>query len=288
MKRTLKKIFIQSIDILPAAIGFELYHAFQKRFTGSFQKKFLANKKTFETAQHILSESGGLKGKNVLEIGSGWMPIMPYLLKIEGECNTVFTFDINNHYHNKYIDELNAQFKNDGNLKVSQSGLHLPDFVKYYPNSNVIGADLPQNVDLIFSRFVLEHVPPEDIEAMHIRFSQEYDEQTLIMHFISPSDHRAYSDKSISHYDFLKYSQDEWDNIQTKFDYHNRLRLPQYLNIFEKTGFDVVHLEYDKVDPASRKYELFKQLKLHPDFESFLEEEILAGSIIVLLRKKTD
>ena len=130
-------------------------------------------------------------------------------------------------------------------ITFKQNRLHIPDFVEYFPNRNVITSDLPKSVDLIYSRFVLEHVIPEDIVAMHQRFAKEYGSDVLILHLISPSDHRAFSDISISHYDFLQYSQKEWDGIQTKFDYHNRLRLPQYLTLLEEAGMEVIHQEFD-------------------------------------------
>lgn len=290
-KSTLKTNFFKIIDRLPASVGYDLYHKVQTFLDRGMANKIVPNKKSLEKMETILAtQNESLAQKNVLEIGSGWMPLMPYFLKYFGKCGHVFTYDINEHYNNKWLSELNGYFTKHYQIDVelTQQGRYkLPGFVHYFPKQNVIDAQLPQNVDLIFSRFVLEHVTPSDLQRMHETFYKTYSDQTLILHFISPSDHRAYSDSSISHYDFLKYSQAEWDNIQTKFDYHNRLRLPQFLEIFDKTGFEVVYLEYDKVDPDSKKYELFKKLNIHADFNQFSEDEILAGSINVLLRKKS-
>lgn len=162
----------------------------------------------------------------------------------------------------------------------------LPDFVEYHPRTNFITAKLNKNADFVFSRFVLEHVKPDDIYLMHKKIHKDLKDEVIVFHHISPSDHRAYTDKSISYYDFLKYSKTEWDNIQTKFDYHNRLRLPEYLDIFKKVGFKVIYLDHDQVDKNSEKYKTFKSIKLHADYTKFTEEEILAGSILVLLEKK--
>ena len=170
---------------------------------------------------------------------------------------------------------------------VSERGLHLPDFVEYHPKANVITAELPQKVDVIFSRFVLEHVTPTDMVAMHKRFAEKYGPETLILHFISPSDHRAFSDSTISHYDFLRYSQKEWNRIQTKFDYHNRLRLPQYLQLLEVAGMEVLYLEHDQAEPGSKKYDMFKRIPLHADYSNFSDVELTAGSINILLRPKS-
>lgn len=274
--------------MLPAKWGFALYHAIQKRFTGSFKSKLDANEKSFQTIYRICANNAvEIAEKSVLEIGSGWMPLMPYLLKFRAEVHRIYTYDINFHYQNKYIDELNAHFEREGiQIKKSQKGLHLPDFVEYHPYQNVIHAKLPENIDLIFSRFVLEHVTPTDIVAMHHHFREAFNDGVYVLHLISPSDHRAFGDATISHYDFLRYSQDEWNRIQTKFDYHNRLRLPQYLKLFEEAGMEVVYVEHDIAEPGSKKHELFKKLTIHPDFAQFSDVELTAGAINILLRAK--
>jgi hypothetical protein len=287
---TLKTAFFKAIDLLPASIGYAIYHQVQERLTSSFLGKIEANARSYTELTKILASQGiTIQGKNILEIGSGWMPLMPYHFKVDGGCNKVYTFDINDHYQNKYIDQLNAHYKAAGklNFDVVKTGLHLPDFIDYRPHGNVITADLPADVDIIFSRFVLEHVTPKDMVAMHKRFAQVYGDQVAIVHLISPSDHRAFSDSSISHYDFLQYSQKEWDGIQTKFDYHNRLRLPQFLALFEEAGMAVEFLEHDQATPGSAKWEKYKKLVIHQDFAAMTDLERTAGSINVLLRAKT-
>jgi hypothetical protein len=289
-KTKIKSIFFRTLDSLPSKWGYACYHFIQIHFTAPFGIKFTANAQSYQKAKEILEANGfDCRHKTILEIGSGWMPLMPYQFKIQGQCDTVHTYDIADHYQNRYIDVLNKHYReiNQLNFELSKKGLHLPDFVHYQPNSNVITSPLPEHVDLIFSRFVLEHVTPTDLLAMHNRFAQTYDSNTLILHLISPSDHRAFSDSSLSHYDFLQYSEQQWDRIQTKFDYHNRLRLPQYLAIFEQAGLEVLHLEYDCARPGTKKWDLYKRLKIHEDFAQMTDEERTAGSINVLLRKRS-
>jgi hypothetical protein len=124
----------------------------------------------------------------------------------------------------------------------------------------------------------LEHIPPADLEAIHHQAFGYLDKKSFIIHQISPSDHRAYTDKGLSLWDSLKYSQQEWDRIQTRFDYHNRLRLPQYLAIFKKCGFEVKYLKFSGASGSQKLPE-----KIHPDFARFPTEELTAGSITVIL-----
>lgn len=285
----LKSTLFHILDIFPEKTGFYLYHQLQKALFKNLDSKIKANKTSFKKCEDILAKHAfSLEHKNILEIGSGWMPMMPYLFKSLGECSKIYTYDINKHYDNKYIDQLNQLFPSlqDYYEQIpAGSKYNLPSFVEYFPKRDVGDGKLPNDVDLVFSRFVLEHVDRDSMMKMHKNLRQ-LDDDTLVLHMISPSDHRAYTDKSLSIYDFLKYSQDEWDSIQTKFDYHNRLRLPQYLEIFKSTGFELLDVWYDIPEKDSRKYEAFKELSVHKDFGQYTEEELLAGSINVLLRNK--
>lgn len=274
------------MDKLPSKMGYYIYHQLQKKSFHKIEVNINANQNSYEKIRYILRKNDlSLENKNVLEIGSGWLPLMPYILKINEKVDAVYTYDINKHYNNKRVLMVHSYFKSyDFELKKSD-GLYLPDFIKYNPEQNLINSKLPENIKLYFSRFVLEHVTPEDIDNMHKKLFNTMADDAAILHLISPSDHRAYSDSSLSYYDFLKYSKDEWDHIQTKFDYHNRLRLPQYMEIFEKTGFKIAYLDYDTAHKNSKKYADYKKLKIHPDYTLFSEEQILAGSISVLLRR---
>lgn len=271
---------------MPSRFGQTLYHSLQKIQFKSIDSRLTANIKSYKTIVKMLEAHGScLEGRNIIEIGSGWMPTMPYLFKLEGKCHQVFTYDINEHYDNKYIDALNNHFDDSGSpVAIANSGkYHLPSFIKYHPKTDVSEAALPKSADLVFSRFVLEHVTPETITKIH-RHLNKLNDGTLVLHLISPSDHRAYTDKSVSYYDFLQYSQKEWNRVQTKFDYHNRLRLPQYIRLFVDAGFEILDIHYDVPEKDSEKYKAFKKLRIHSDYASYSEEELLAGSINILLR----
>ena len=137
----------------------------------------------------------------------------------------------------------------------------------------------------MLSRFVLEHVPPHILQDIHDFLFSNLKSGSHILHLISPSDHRAYSDASLSLQDFLKYSEEEWNNIQTKFDYHNRLRLPQYLELF-KNDFEILFFEHDVINYESESFKKFEKLKIHNDFARYTDQELMAGSVNILLKKK--
>jgi len=292
MNHKIKSLIFKSLDVLPNKIGYGIYHQLQKFLNrNSIHNKIKTNDRSFDEAMKILADANiELKDKVIFELGSGWAPIIPYFFLYFEEVSKVVTYDINEHYDNKTIAKLNAYFDDEFCIEIAteKGAYKLPNTVQYFPNRNLTNPEAlaTEAVDLVFSRFVLEHIPPEDLLRIHENFAQKLPKPFHILHMISPSDHRAYTDKSLSYYDFLKYSSGEWKKQHTKFDYHNRLRLPDYVNIFEKAGFEIVSLEYDTCDKNSEKYLKFKELTLHKDFENYTEEELLAGSINVLLKVK--
>ena len=282
-----KTLILQLLAKLPENIGNFVYHQLQSKSEASHvEKKIRSTEGSFSLATRILAKNGlSLKNKIVVEIGSGWVPIFPYLMIIQGQVKAVRTYDINEHYSNSQIKKVNEYYSSYENFNLQKNIKYsLLENVSYYPKQNVINSNL-DDVDLIFSRFVLEHVPPKILVEMHSMFAKNLKSGTHILHLISPSDHRAYTDSSLSLQDFLKYSEEEWIKIQTKFDYHNRLRLPQYIAIFEE-HFDIVYIEHDLIKEDSIGYKKFKELTVHKDYSIYSDQELMAGSINVLLRKR--
>ncbi|PTX61417.1 methyltransferase family protein [Kordia periserrulae] len=292
MNHKAKSFIFKSLDILPNSLGYGIYHQLQKFLNrNSVNFKIKTNNRSFKEALEILEkENISLKDKTVLELGSGWAPIIPYFFTNFAEVERVVTYDINEHYDAKTIAKLNSYYKENYQIDIAaEKGKYpLPSNVTYYPKTNLAAENtqLNEQIDLVFSRFVLEHISPEDLLQIHQSFANILPKSAYILHMISPSDHRAYDDKSLSYYDFLKYSKAEWKKQHTKFDYHNRLRLPDYLTIFKEAGYEVVSLDYDTCDKDSEKYKKFKELTLHEDYKNYTEEELLAGSINVLLKLK--
>lgn len=287
MNHKLKTIVFKILDLFPNRLGYFMYHKLQDIGAKlTLEDKIEATANSFEIIRRILNQKEiYLKNKTVVEIGSGWAPVLPYLLICNAGVKKVLTYDVNKHYQQKTIQQLNEIFQRKYNYEVNYSlvQLSLDKKVNYFPYTNVADADL-KDVDIVVSRFVLEHVSPKDIEKMHQSFADKLKSGTYILHLISPSDHRAYTDKRISVYDFLKYSQQEWDAIQTKFDYHNRLRLPQYLEILQQ-NFEVIYVEYSSCAHGSAEHQKLDKINIHEDFKSFSFEELTAGSIKVLLKK---
>lgn len=287
MNHKIKSLIFKALDVLPNSFGYFIYHKLQQFSENSNLKiKIDSSEETFNSFKKICDNLNiNIKESSILEIGSGWLPIMPYFFVYKGFATSVFTYDLNTHYQKKFITAFNTAFTSQYNIpiQISDKKYNLPDRIYYFPSQNIINSRLA-DVQIVFSRFVLEHVTPEDIYDMHKKFKTDLTKGSTIVHFISPSDHRAYSDSSLSLQDFLQYSKDEWNAIQTKFDYHNRLRLPQYIDIFESLEYEILFQSSDSINKASKQYNLFKQLTIHNDYLKYSVEQLTAGSIIVVLK----
>lgn len=288
MNHNIKTFVFKCLDILPASIGYKIYHQLQNFSENkNVFAKIKSSESTFNSFVAICDKLKiDLNGKSIIEVGSGWLPIMPYFFIYKYKVKNVFSFDLNEHYQKKSITIFNSVFSKLYNFNINavkDNKYNLPSEVSYYPAQNIINSEIPK-AEIVFSRFVLEHVTPNDIFEMHKKFKDSLNKGTHIVHFISPSDHRAYSDKSLSLQDFLKYSKKEWDGIQTKFDYHNRLRLPQYLEIFKSLDLEIAYLTFDSAKKGTAQYNLFKNIEIHNDYSIYSEEELTAGSINIVLK----
>lgn len=283
MRHQVKTLIFKTLERLPRRVGDKIYHVMQavrsKHTVDALVRDHLKTLQKFESA--LASCGLTLTEKTAGELGSGWLPVMPYHLLSAFHASRVYTYDINDHYSAARIEQLNRKFRNLDSVRFPEhlSGLH-PDVI-YHPRTDLSLSIPPEKIDAYLSRNVLEHVPPDAILAIHQAMRKNLSPNGFVVHQISPSDHRAYEDRSISLWDFLQYSQAEWDNIQTRFNYHNRLRLPQYLKIFDQAGFNVLHKRYSSEHDVSKM-----PATIHDDFRGFAIEELTAGNLHIILQPK--
>ena len=287
MRHQHKTLLFKCLTILPSSLGNYIYGKLQYYANrNSILNKIKLSRITFDKTVKICQDLNyDLSSKTLLEIGSGWYPILPYYFVFFGKIKTVYTYDINEHYNKNSIKKFNSIFSELNNSKFSftKNRYNLPENIIYFPNTDIITSEIP-NADVIFSRYVLSHMNEKDIVDFHHKLKNSLPKGTIIIHFISPSDLRQHNDRSISLQDFLQYSKKQWDNIQTRFDYHNRLRLPQFIQIFNQVGIEIVHLDYKFDAIGSENQKLFSKVNLHQDFQNFSNEELTASNIIVVLK----
>lgn len=218
-----------------------------------------------------VTESLDLKGACVLEIGSGWEPLIPILYSLAG-ASKVFLTDLNvllrPSSFEAALESLRGQretLRNQFDLDPSlldhalraDAGTSMEDRLRelrlvYMAPCDCRKLGLPTaSIDVVTSRACLEHVPPDVIQDIFYESFRLLRPGGVACHTVDYSDHWEHYDKRLSRVSFLKYSEAtfRWTYINP-LNYQNRLRHPEYIEMLQKSGLRLLREEH-KLDQAS-------------------------------------
>jgi len=140
--------------------------------------------------------------------------------------------------------------------------------------------------DVITNSSVMEHLAP-DILVAALRESRRLLVPGGVMSCeIYMEDHWAMADPSISVYNFLCFSEEEWRPFNPDTHYQNRLRLPDYLSAVAESGFEL--LQTSPAWPTAEDLATLDRLPLDAYFTSKYTREELGVKSLWLLLRKTD
>lgn len=295
MKKWIVKAVVQKvISFLPAS--HKINFLFQKYITRGvrltdeyFEDKLIHAQKHI----HFYRE---IKGKDklpqsCLELGTGWYPVVPIALWLSG-TEKVYTVDISplltqNAFLNtlnkfmdwnqrgllsNYITPDNSRLNIIKNVLINKKEAGKDELFKEFNLTYIVDNASKLNlteIEFIISNNVLEHIYPKFlIPILNNLFYKVLKEGGMMSHFIDMSDHFAHADKSISIYNFLKFSDAEWRWIDNVVQPQNRLRLKEYEVLFNSLNIPFKVNEYRKGEP-----ELLKTIKLNDRFLKFSNED---------------
>jgi SAM-dependent methyltransferase len=305
MKWVLKAVVQKVISWLPNSQKVNFW--FQKNITkGVVLSDDHFRDKLTHAIDHIdfYHEHCGVKSYRALELGSGWYPVVPIALFLNGVRDTV-SIDISPLMNreavitciNKYLEwqakgqlgkledmidperwnQLKSLQAFDGSFDALCRKLRLKLLVTDARNTG-LPAD---SFDLICSNNTYEHIYPDILVDIMKEFQRVLRPGGVSSHFIDMSDHFAHLDSSISIYNFLRYSSETWSMIDNSVQPQNRLRKRDYLEMYEKLGISLVD---EKDRPGDPK--VVVEEKLHPDFAEHYNAEELAVSHTHLVSSK--
>lgn len=133
------------------------------------------------------------------------------------------------------------------------------------------------SIDCATSVETLEHIPADDILDILKETRRILRPDGLALMQIDYGDHFKGFDPSITSFNFLTYCDEDWQPFQSRFQYVNRLRHSEYLDLFERAGFEIVAAHPDRrpAEPAILQ-------RLAPRFRKFSEEDLFTlGGLIV-------
>jgi hypothetical protein len=239
-----------------------------------------------------------------LELGTGPWPIVPLGLYLCGAAE-IWTYDLVPVLRSdtlKRTIELFQDFRREGSLerilgKVAQDrflsleGLmgqveaetpaHLLESLNIHVRvSDARTTTLPgKSIDLIFSTVVLEMISPTTLAGLLAEFERVASLNAVMTHYVGLADQYASFDKSITPYNFLKYSDRQWNILGNPIIPHSRLRIPDYRKLLGQTGWDIAE-ERD----VSGSLEDLKTIRLAPKFEKYSVEDLLVLSSWLVAR----
>jgi len=227
------------------------------------------------------------------EFGAGWdliTPIAMGLLGFEVTCIDIrklifnqLIFDTINKFNNN-IEQIPFSFEQldlkRGNYQLD----YLKDKFNFNYNAPLDARNTKFNTDyfdLATSTATFEHIPEQDLYLILNETYRILKQGGILSLIIDYRDHWSYFDKKISIYNFLTYSDKEWEKYNFSLHYQNRLRHKDYLAIISKTNFKIV--EDSPELPSEGEIKTLENLKIDSKYKDYSIDELsIRGSRIVL------
>ena len=242
-----------------------------------------------------------LRGITVLELGTGWHPVVPIGFFLSG-ADQIYTVDISELTdREKVLDTIDIflRYQKDGRLasfcKVAPERLAVLETIatrrasydweqiKEALNLQYLVVDarkLPlenQTIDLITSNNTFEHVYADVLKDILLSFKRVLNPNGLMSHFIDMSDHFAHLDRSITIYNFLQFSEQQWSLIDNSVQPQNRWRIPQFRELYQELGLPITEELNREGD-----LEALKSVQIHSSFQKMsLEDLAVSHSYVV-------
>jgi len=142
----------------------------------------------------------------------------------------------------------------------------------------------PGSMNSITSTNTLEHISPRDIPLILAECHRILNSDGVFSVQIDYQDHYAYFDPGISVYNFLKYSDRSWRFFSPSLHYQNRMRHPDYLELFSHAGFELV--EESRLEGSANDLRVIEGLHVDPRFRRYDPLDVAVRSSFLLLKKR--
>jgi len=260
----------------------------------------------FKNHYQNLEKYRGIKQEiKLVELGTGWYPVIPLCFYLSG-VSRIYSFDIASlvseknlkltiskllDYHKsgklieyvenideKRIEYLKGILLNESNSKESiLTGLNISLETKDARNTGIQDSC----IDFITSNNTFEHIYPAVLNDLLAEFKRILKPEGIMSHFIDMSDHFAHLDKSITVFNFLKFSDSKWKRIDNTVQPQNRLRIIQYRELFNTNKLAIL---FEK-NRNGNKQEL-RSFQLDEQYEKMDIEDVLVTHSHLVLKKR--
>jgi hypothetical protein len=239
----LKAAAFRMLEAIPS--GDKLHFLAQRCITRNWPRKDEDIRLMIELARTFIDDYVQLGGvapdkATFLEIGAGRDLSVPLSLRMLGVARVITTdiealakLDLVNHAAGRIAHMLGVaspRFADWRDLRAFGIDYRAPIDLR---EASDIGP-----VDAFISNEVLEHIPADQLPGVLSSVHRFMRPGAVSIHSIDYSDHYARG-SSVSRYNFLQYDDRQWARYNSRFQFVNRLRHGQYVELFLATGFDV-------------------------------------------------
>ena len=271
MKRWVLKAAVQkTFSLLPG--GRALNYLLQKHATRGMQLTAShVHDKLEQLGNHLRTAEkfgSGVGPEQVLELGSGYHPVIPVALFLSG-AERVTTADILPLYSRERVNEtiaFFAEFLRHGNTipgvavqparketlerLAENHSLSLPALLQTLHIDYALGRPQLLNFgrevyDLVISNNTLQHIRSSELVPILENLRIAAKKEAVHSHFIDLIDQLHHFDRSLSRYNFLRYSPQQWKWIDNSIVHQNRLRVDDYRKIFADAGYVITEEQAD-------------------------------------------
>lgn len=247
-----KAWFFRLFSVVP--FGGQLHYFAQRHITRTLPRPVYP---VLDTTSHYLRHVNSLRNtyaslanKCLFEFGAGWDLFENLVFYCYG-IDRKYCYDLNRHAKreliNYCIDTL-AENPPSGCVRrpLQNVGVDLnADLEKHYGISYCAPADArrtglpPGRIDMVASTSTLEHIPEQDIVAILRECKNICSPDAVLSFSIDYSDHYQHSDQGIFPYNFLNFTDAEWESYNPPNHFQNRLRPIDYRQLFLDPGFRI-------------------------------------------------
>lgn len=297
-KWMIKALIQRGMGALP--FGHKLNELFQRYITGGLELSLNGFRIKLDQCSRHLSFYRSLSSKPkedfaVLELGTGWFPVLPLGLYLAG-AGRIVSYDITpllSPHTLRQVVQYFCQLQDSGELVqafpslkpermkplrdyLAQSSPPGPkEFLRQLNIELIIGdaraTGLPAgSIDLACSCTVLEHIVYEDLVRLFREFKRLSTPASVMSHFIGLEDQYATFDPSISRFNFLQYTDKQFRRWNNNIIPQTRLRMADHRRAFADGGYEILREENTRGELRD-----LRRIKLAPEFQHHPVEDLL-------------
>jgi SAM-dependent methyltransferase len=205
------------------------------------------------------------------EFGAGWDLAVPLAYALLGVGRQVLV-DIRPSARVELVNDSIASFEL-GAPVASLEELEPRFGIRYLAPCDARDTGLPEgSVDFVSSTDTCEHIPGEDLALIFHESYRLLRPGGAFSCRIDLQDHYAYFDRSLSRYNFLRFSDRTWSLVNSPLHHQNRLRSSDYLGLVRDAGFELV-VERPSGPSEEGRQEL-RALPLAERFRGYSEDDL--------------